>query len=413
MVDGRRWRWVGELAGRFLWGGRSRLLVGTIRAALLSTALGVIAMTVAMALMSGYTEEVRGKLVENGAIVVYPQLFGGLDEDALGPGDPRPGELAALPGVRSVTRAVYAQGSLSKLGDPEGVDVVLRGIEPLPEHTASRPLQADSAELEERQGLPGVVLGRTLARRLGVGSEDSLKLVVVSLEPTGPRFRYLGVRVSGTFETGFSEFDRSHVVIDSEVLERLAAPTVLYEVLTDDLDAVDRVYEQARERLGPNWVVTDWRRQNPGLFTALRLQKWALFLILGLIVVVSTFNVASTLVVLVREKTRDVGVLAALGVRPRQLQGVFVLCGLFLGSVGTGLGLAIGAAIAWTLTTFRLIRFDSEVAAIYFIDAVPFDVRGVDVAAVAAFALLVTLLASWLPARRASRIEPAAALRYE
>jgi lipoprotein-releasing system permease protein len=129
--------------------------------------------------------------------------------------------------------------------------------------------------------------------------------------------------------------------------------------------------------------------------------------------VVSTFNVGATLVVLVREKMRDVGVLAALGMRPASLRRVFLLGGLYLGALGTALGVSLGAALSWLFTRFELLRFDADVAQIYFLSSVPFRVRGGDLLAVSLFSLGVTLLACLVAARRAARLDPAAALRYE
>ena len=130
-------------------------------------------------------------------------------------------------------------------------------------------------------------------------------------------------------------------------------------------------------------------------------------------VLVSTFNVASTLVVLIRERMRDLGILSALGLSRKEMRRVFVIYGFILGAAGTAVGVAIGGGLAWILTTFELIRFDPEVAAIYFISSVPFRIRLVDLAAVVGFALAVTVLACWLPARRAASVAPSDALRYE
>jgi lipoprotein-releasing system permease protein len=187
----------------------------------------------------------------------------------------------------------------------------------------------------------------------------------------------------------------------------------LYEVELADAAATGRAAAAVERALGPGWLVTDWRQLNAELFAALRLQQVALFGVLGLIVLVSTFNVASTLVVLVRERMRDIGVLVALGFAPRKLWTVFLLYGGALGAAGTLLGVAIGAGAAWTLTRFELIRFDPDVANIYFISSVPFRVEAGDVAAVAGFALGVTLLACLAPAFRAARVDPSDALRYE
>jgi lipoprotein-releasing system permease protein len=160
-------------------------------------------------------------------------------------------------------------------------------------------------------------------------------------------------------------------------------------------------------------MVTDWQELNRELFTALRMQQLALFFVLGLIVLVANFNVASSLVVLVRERLREIGVLASLGLEPARLRGLFLWYGGALGLLGTGAGVALGCLVAWVLTEFELIHFDPEVAAIYFISSVPFRVRLPEVAAVVVFTLTVTMAACWLPARRAARVRPAVALRHE
>jgi lipoprotein-releasing system permease protein len=417
------------IAWRFLRGRRSRLLDGTARAALAATALGVTAMIVAMALMTGYREDLRRKLVEgNAPIVAQPLLPAPL------PAAERE-ELTAIPGVAGVGRIAYGQGTLSAGAAGDGVEVTLRGIEPRPAaeartaeartadpEPAAAPavgsrLTADAAQLAAGpDGVPGTVLGAELARRLGVGEGDLVRLVALGLADGRPRFRYRTLRVTGTFAVGFAEFDAAWVLLDRGLVagdDGEAAAADLYEItLAEGADGA-AVVAAAEQVLGPDWFVADWRLANRELFTALELQQLVLFLVLGLIVLVSTFNVGSTLVVLVRDRMRDVGVLAALGLAPARLRAVFLTYGAVLGAAGVALGVALGTGAAWVLTTFELIHFDPEVAAIYFIDSVSFRVRPSDLAAVVGFALAVNLVACAVPAWRAARVDPSAALRYE
>jgi lipoprotein-releasing system permease protein len=235
----------------------------------------------------------------------------------------------------------------------------------------------------------------------------------MAIERESLRFRYVRLRVLGMFETGFAEADRSWVIVNRELVRRLGGGATLLEVsLADPLHSAAALAAVSAE-LGDRYVVTDWREFNRGLFTALRLQRFGLFGVLGLIVVVSTFNVATNLVVLTRERSREIGVLAALGLKPSQIRWLFIACGLSLGVVGAALGVALGGGISWFLTRFEIIRFPPGLAAIYFISSVPFRVQLTDVLAILNITLAIVFPACWVPARRAAAMQPGAALRYD
>ena len=393
------------LALRFLRGRGSRLLSSTAMAALAASTLGVTAMGVAMALMTGYRGDLQKKLVGgNAAVLVYPPLELERSDRGLRLAE----EIRQLPEVTRVDRVAYVQGVMAT-GRQEA-EVTLRGAAP-----GAGLLQATAAELAaDADGIPGVVLGVDLAHDLGAAPGDRLRLVVVAMGEGAPKFVYRTLRFAGTFSTGFSEFDREWAVAARETVAALAPEGMeSLEVSVGDLDRAPAVAEAIRAQAPEGTLVTDWKELNRELFSALALQKAALFLLLGLIVLVSTFNVASSLVVLVRERRRDLGVLAALGLAPQRMRWVFLLYGGALGATGTLAGLLLAGAISWVMNRFELISFGPEIASIYFLRAVPFHLAAADAALIALFTLVVTFVSCWLPSRRALTLDPSAALRYE
>lgn len=405
------WGLVVSVAWRFLRGRRSELLDGTARSALAATGIGVAAMVIAMALMSGYRQDLHRKLLRgNAAVIAYP-----LSNEWLDLADEVYVRLRSLESVDEVRRVAYGQGSLSSAETPDAIEVTLRG-ERLEDGLLGLGSIERRAAAAGGDDVPGVLLGADLERRLAVESGESLRLMVLGARAGRPRFRYQSVRVAGTFKSGFSEFDQGMVVMDRALLERLMGGGIggsFFEFEVPESSSPAVAAAEIREALGPDFLVREWQELNAELFAALRLQQLALFFVLGLIVLVSTFNVASSLVVLVRERMRDIGVLSAMGLGPRQVQTIFLLFGLALGVVGTTLGVGLGAGTSLFLTRFEVIRFGPDVAAIYFLSAVPFRVEAVDLLAVVGFTLSVMVLACWLPSLRAGRVRPATALRYE
>jgi lipoprotein-releasing system permease protein len=408
-----------EVALSYLRAKSSRLVSSVSLLSIAGIGLGVAALVVAMGLLSGYQREIRENLIgANAEVVLFPL-------STAAEADPSAAErrVSAVSRVRATAPVVYQSGLASSEGTPDGTDVVLKGIDPARERRVSRldSYLPDAERVLTRGSAaepPGIAIGAELARLLDVREGETILLSV----PDNTRgasalvARSAPFRVARVFRTNFYESDSELVFLDRQVLRRLARMEGEANVIEIKLDTIRDTEAAAREignAAGKEFSVTDWRSLNTGLFSALKIQQTTLFFVIGLIVAVSTFNIVATLVMTVKEKKRDIGVLTALGAEPNFFSRVFLLLGGLLGGAGVLAGTAFGALVCWVMTAFRLLRFPPGVAEIYFVSYIPFLVRPVDLAAIVGFSTLVILLASWLPARRAGRVDIAEALRYE
>jgi len=408
-----------EVALSYLRARSSRLVSSVSLLSISGIGLGVAALVVAMGLLSGYQREIRENLIgANAEVVLFP-----LSTTAEADPSAAQEKVAKLKRVRATAPVVYQSGLASSAATPDGSDVVLKGIDPAAERRVSR-LDAYLPDAERvltrasAAGRPGVAIGAELARLLDVKEGDTILLSV----PDNTRgaaalvARSEPFRVARIFRTNFYESDAELVFLERQVLRQLARMPGEANVIEIKLDTIRDTASAARAigaAAGKEFSVTDWRSLNTGLFSALKIQQTTLFFVIGLIVAVSTFNIVATLVMTVNEKKRDIGVLTALGAEPTFFSRVFLLLGGLLGGAGVLTGIAFGALVCWVMTAFRLLRFPPGVAEIYFVSYIPFLVRPVDLAAIVGFSALVVLLASWLPARRAGRVDIAQALRYE
>jgi lipoprotein-releasing system permease protein len=286
------------------------------------------------------------------------------------------------------------------------------------------PLFSRVPGLAEKLGTPAadgrtpVVLGAGLAKRLGARPGSLVVLETSSLALSrglSPPER-TPLAVAAVVETGFSEVDDNWAVVSLPAFERFAPPdarTGIWELKLAHPMESDRTVATAREELGGETTVLDWKSMNRDLFAALAIQQTLLFVVLTLVVAVASGTVVSSLVVLLAEKTRDVGVLAAVGAPPRVIQRTFRLAGAALGGAGLLLGIGFGVVVCAVLTRFRLVRFPPEIAKIYYLSWMPFRPEPLHLLGIFVAGMLLVLLASALPARRAARLNPAEALRYE
>lgn len=408
-----------EVARAYLRARSSRLVSSVSLLSIAGIGLGVAALVVAMGLLTGYRREIRENLIgANAEVVLFP-----LSTSAESHPESAVHRVAGLSRVRATALVVYQSGLAASAATPDGADVVLKGIDPASERRVSRiDVYLPGAEALLAPGPPGtppgVAVGAELARALDVRQGDTILLSVPdntrgasALVPRTAPFR-----VAAIFRTNFYESDSELVFLDRDVLRRLARMEGQANVIEIKLDTIRDTESAARaigDAAGREFSVTDWRSLNSGLFSALAIQQTTLFFVIGLIVAVSTFNIVATLVMTVQEKKRDIGVLTALGADPGFFRRVFVTLGALLGGTGVVAGIAFGALVCWVMTEFRLLRFPPGVAEIYFVSFIPFRVRPLDLVSIVAFSLAVILLASWIPARRAGRVDIAEALRYE
>ncbi|MDM7457571.1 MAG: lipoprotein-releasing ABC transporter permease subunit [Tepidimonas sp.] len=389
---------------------------------MLGIALGVAALIIVLSVMNGFQKEVRDRML---GVLSHIEVLSTTGEALADPG----GTMARVhqhPQVRAVAPFIAEQGLLARGQDMKGA--VIRGIDPAQEPAVTA-LGADLAVQAFgalQPGRFGIVLGAALARSLGVTTGDAVTLVVPSgqLTPAGvvPRLRQM--TVVGLFDSGHYEYDATLALVhleDAQRLFRLAGPTGI-RVRLDDLHAAREVAielaAQLEPALGPGVLVRDWTRANRTWFAAVQVEKRMMFIILTLIVAVAAFNLVSTLVMTVTDKRADIAILRTLGASPRSVMAIFVVQGAAVGVVGTALGLALGLGVALHIDTLvpaleRLLGVHFLPQDIYLISRMPSDPQTGDIVPIAVISLVLAFVATLYPSWRASRLNPAEALRYE
>jgi len=386
-------------------------------ASMLGIALGVAALIIVLSVMNGFQKEVRDRML---SVVSHIEIFA--------PGGAALPDLArtlaearANPNVVGAAPFVAAQALLARGDDMKGA--LVRGIDPALEG------QVTDIAAENLQGIqalqPGafrVVLGSELARQLGVQPGDLVTLVAPSgqVTPAGVVPRLKQMTVAGLFHSGHYEYDSTLVLMhhqDAERLFRLEGPTGIRLKLRD-LHEAPQVTQQLARSLSGHLLIRDWTQQNKTWFSAVQLEKRMMFIILTLIVAVAAFNLVSTLVMTVQDKRADIAILRTLGASPASIMGVFVVQGAMVGVVGTLGGLLLGLAIACNIDVIvpaieRLLHTTFLPQDIYLISRMPSDPQASDIVPIVLISLKLAFVATLYPSWRASRVNPAEALRYE
>ncbi|OGS05020.1 MAG: hypothetical protein A3G41_01065 [Elusimicrobia bacterium RIFCSPLOWO2_12_FULL_59_9] len=376
--------------------------------------IGVAALVTTLAVMNGFHSDIRKKIVGAQAhVAVY--------------GDAGPASLSELEKTLQKEKDIVAWSPFS-LGQViltvsgRSLGVVVKGID-LDRTFAVNDLRKSLIEgdweklrMKALPGAPerGIVLGNELAKNLGAWLGDEVLLVSPKgMEtPMGMVPKMEKFRVAGLVQTGYYEFDNSMAYLNLSSAERFFGPEFQasgIEIRLSELEKADAVARRLQEALGGRYSVRSFSQMNKTLFAALKLEKTMMFIILTLIVLVAAFNIASNLILFSMEKTRDIGILKAMGATPRSIWKIFCWEGVLIGGLGVAAGVALGLGLSWFIGRYPIVRLPADV---YYISKVPVAVDFGDVAAVALWSFVLCVLATLYPAYKASRVDPVEAIHY-
>lgn len=402
-----------QIALRYLRARRKQAFISVISlVSTLGVTLGVAALILALALMTGLQQELRTRILGATAHIFVWKQGGMADYHA------EARRLRDVPGVTGAAPAILGKALVSSVGGEafitiKGIDPSLEtGVTEIARAMKAGSLDALSAPVPEGR-LAGIVIGQDLARSLGVTVGDDVTVLTPqgTLSPMGVLPRQRRLRVMGLFSLGLFEFDSAYGFVSLPVARRLvnADEVTLIQVRVSDIYAAPAVAAQIGTRLGRQYITQTWAELNRALFSALWLEKMAISITIGLIVMVAALNIVASLILLVMEKSPDIAILKTMGASARSIMLIFMLQGVIIGIVGTLAGTITGYGLAFVADHYQLIRVPIDV---YQIAYVPFVVDALDLAVVMAGAVAICFVATIYPSRQAARLDPAEALRY-
>jgi len=399
------------IAKRYLTAKRKQAFISVITfISILGIAIGVMALIIAIALITGFQRDVQAKILGATSHLMVQDLVG----EGLSDYDKIMAEIQGRPGVKSVSPIVLSWTLIT--GPAKTQPTMLKGIDFAREKGQSPWLrELESGQIPSETGREGILLGHDLSLSLGAGIGDVVTVFApsTSLSPMGllpKRKRFL---VTGIFATGLFEFDNSTALISLPAAQRffdLEGRVSYLQVMIDKIFAAPKFKEELRPVLPTTVHVTTWMELNRPLFSALKLEKNLLFLTIALIVFVASLNIIATLILMVMEKTRDIGILMAMGATSRNIRKIFFLQGCLIGVIGTAVGTGLGLLWCVLANAFKLIKVPVD---IYQISHVPFYISLLDLLLIIGVSLLISFLSTLFPSHRASKVDPVVALKYE
>ena len=403
------------VARRYLFSHRKQAFIYVISLmSIIGVALGVAALVVVLGVYNGLTTDMRDKILganAHGIVLSYiPDAFGknpGLRD-----------EILRTPGVTGATPFIYTEVMLSSGDGVKGL--MLRGVDPRTAPGVLSMLKAIKKGsingLETGDGTPGIIIGEELAKHIGLGMGSRVNLLSPSGEKTTAGFqpRIRPFEVAGIFKTGMYEYDSSLAFVTLDAARELLGldPGFLsgIEITVDDVYRADEITKELTDNIGNPFYARSWMDMNANLFAALKLEKIGMFILLIMVVLIGSFSIVATLVMLVMEKTRDIAVMMSMGATRKMIRRIFMYQGTIIGFGGTMLGYALGLTVGYLLKRYQFIKLPENV---YTLDHLPIIITVPDVLIIGGAAMLLCFLSTLYPARQASRLKPADALRYE
>ena len=377
--------------------------------------VGVMALIVVIAVMAGFESDLKNRIlgIESHVVIMrHGSPFSDYHKIL--------GQVMNTNGVEAATPFIYTQIMLRSSSGVSGA--VLRGIDPesaggvikVLDRSALLNIKKMYRGKETTGSVPGIILGKELARNLGLGMGDAVYLISSRgmISPMGYLPAMKRFQVAGLFESGMYEYDGSLAYIhlrDAQKILHMEDSVTGIEVRINDIYNARHIADKILADVGFPYWARDWMQMNHNLFSALKLEKTVMFIILALIVLVAAFNIASTLIMMVMGKTKDIAILKAMGAMDGSIRKIFIFKGMVIGFMGTTLGVCLGFILCKLLEKYKFIELPGDV---YYISTLPVRLEAPDVFIIAAGAMVICFIATLYPARQASKLNPVEAIRY-
>jgi len=400
------------VAKRYLTAKRKQAFISVITLiSVLGITIGVMALIIAIALITGFQKDVQDKILGATSHIMVSDLSGNGISDY----QPFINKIEKKEPITEVNPVAYKTVLIK--GPYKNSGVVLRGLDFKRKETHSFwKDKLDRGTIPDYEtDIDSILLGWDLSFEIGAGVGDVVTVISLSnrLTPTGLFPNIKKLRVIGIFRTGLYEYDASTALVDLKTAQNmfdLDGRVNLVQIKIKDIFKAPEFKEEIRSLLPPETYVTTWMEMNESLFSALKLEKKLMFFTIALIILVAALNIIATLILMVMEKTKDIGILMAMGATSKSIRKIFFLQGATIGTLGTLIGTVLGLAWCWLANTFELIKVPVD---IYQIPFVPFKISVLDLLIIVLSAILISFISTLFPSHRASKIDPVGALKYE